>query len=267
MLTYENQAKVLPISFSHVSVERGEEPNGMSWMVGILPFIGQQPLYDTIKFDGSCRSRLGMFRPENITARESYIPTFLCPSDDTARELQDYVWEATEPWGFSGILWAPTSYEGSMGPHKPVGSVFDGLPDCTNYAVNGIESCSGLFWGHTWMAPVTIASITDGTSQTIAVGEVVPEHSDFNCWALGNGAFRRTHSPINFLNRIFTPGNPHGVAFTRWRDHSFGSRHEGGAFFCFADGHVAFLSETIDIAVYRALSTRDEGESVPKDSK
>ncbi len=265
VLTYENQFAVLPISFSHVSVERGEEPNGLSWMVGILPFVDQQPLYNTINFDGSCPAGLGMFRPENKTARETFISTFLCPSDYNARELQDYVWEATATWGYSGIVWASTSYEGVMGPHKPSGSIFNGLPDCSNYAVHGVESCTGLFWGHTWMQPVTIASITDGLSQTLALGEVVPEHNDFNAWALGNGAFRRTHSPINYLERIFDPNNPRDVAFDRWRDHAFGSRHEDGAFFSFADGHVVFLSETIDMVIYHGISTRDMGEVVPND--
>ena len=35
----------------------------------------------------------------------------------------------------------------------------------------------------------------------------------------------------------------------------FASVHEGGAFFCFCDGQVRFLSENIDFRVYRALST------------
>ncbi|MBN2294818.1 MAG: DUF1559 domain-containing protein [Pirellulales bacterium] len=262
VLTYENQHKVFPISFSHVSVEKGEAPNGMSWMVGILPFIEQLTLYDSMNFDGACPSGGGMFRPENKVARESVISTFLCPSDGKASELQDYVWQATAPWGFSGLVWAPTCYEGSMGPHKPNGSIFSGLPECSNFAYNGVESCSGLFWGHTWMAPVTIASITDGTSQTIALGEVIPEHNDFNCWALGNGCFRRTHSPINFIDQVFDQRDPRAVAFNRWYDHCFGSRHEGGAFFSFADSHVVFLSEEIDMKVYQAISTRNRGEVV-----
>jgi prepilin-type processing-associated H-X9-DG protein len=36
---------------------------------------------------------------------------------------------------------------------------------------------------------------------------------------------------------------------------SFRSRHPGGATFCFADGSVHFVSQTIEHAHYRALST------------
>ena len=96
VLDHENQYQVLPVSFSHVNVERGEEPNEMSWMVGILPYVGQQSIYDTINFDGSCRSGQGMFGPENKTARETFIPTYQCPTDNND-ELQDYMWEVTPP--------------------------------------------------------------------------------------------------------------------------------------------------------------------------
>ncbi|MBN2217107.1 MAG: DUF1559 domain-containing protein [Pirellulales bacterium] len=267
VLTYENHHQYLPVSFSHWndSAYPDQDPNGMSWMTGILPFVGQQSIYDTLILAGPCPDWLGMFHPQNKLARETFVPTFLCPSDHTARELQDYVWEASEPWGFSGLIWSPTCYEGIMGPHLPSGghsSFTEGLPDCASYSVDA--SCSGLFWSRSCMTPVNIASITDGASQTLAVGEVVPEHNDFNTWALGNGACRRTHAPINFLNRIFDPNDPHKVAFDAWPDHAFGSRHEGGAYFCFADGHTMFVSEAIDMFIFQGISTRDGGEVVPK---
>jgi prepilin-type processing-associated H-X9-DG protein len=37
---------------------------------------------------------------------------------------------------------------------------------------------------------------------------------------------------------------------------AFGSHHSGGAHFSFGDGHVSFLSDTIDFRIYKALSTR-----------
>ena len=42
----------------------------------------------------------------------------------------------------------------------------------------------------------------------------------------------------------------------------FSSYHEGGVFFTFADGSAKFLSENIDMSVYRALSTIDNNEIV-----
>ncbi|MEX1224587.1 MAG: H-X9-DG-CTERM domain-containing protein [Pirellulales bacterium] len=45
-------------------------------------------------------------------------------------------------------------------------------------------------------------------------------------------------------------------------EYPFGSQHPGGAQFAFADGHVQFLSDSIDLDAYQALSTRNGGEVV-----
>jgi prepilin-type processing-associated H-X9-DG protein len=44
--------------------------------------------------------------------------------------------------------------------------------------------------------------------------------------------------------------------------YSAGSLHPGGANALFGDGHVAFQRETIALPAWRALSTRDGGESI-----
>jgi prepilin-type processing-associated H-X9-DG protein len=45
----------------------------------------------------------------------------------------------------------------------------------------------------------------------------------------------------------------------------FRSNHPGGANFLFGDGSVRFLKETINMATYRALSTRKLGEVISAD--
>jgi prepilin-type processing-associated H-X9-DG protein len=44
--------------------------------------------------------------------------------------------------------------------------------------------------------------------------------------------------------------------------HLYYSFHDGGAAFCFADGSVRFISESIPLATLAALTTRAGGEVV-----
>lgn len=61
-----------------------------------------------------------------------------------------------------------------------------------------------------------------------------------------------------FDNRASWEGGPHWVT-------NFRSLHPGGANFLLADGRVQFVSESIDMAVYRAYSTMRGGEVATPD--
>jgi prepilin-type N-terminal cleavage/methylation domain-containing protein/prepilin-type processing-associated H-X9-DG protein len=129
--------------------------------------------------------------------------------------------------------------------------------------------------------PKKIKAFTDGTSNTFAAGETAYNNDGswygtqvaacsganpaFNAWStnlrLGSN-FRTTRNPVNTLPGIgFTAGgNPCGM------NAAFGSRHPGGANFLFADGSVHFIKNSINIPVYWALSTRNEGEVISSDA-
>ena len=77
--------------------------------------------------------------------------------------------------------------------------------------------------------------------------------NDFTDQSYGR-MLRSTKFPINSVQ--------FPIADDEDNDMPFGSQHPGGAQFVFADGHVTFLSETIDMDAYQALSTREGGETV-----
>ena len=257
VLNYESSFGCFPISIAHYDDESGAVGNGLSWMVGILPYLEQQQLFTSLNLDGQAHpAGRGIYNPENHEHIGHRIPAYNCPSDSPQKTVKTNVYQAVP----KKLPLAVLNYAGVMGPHDIGGtgigdSLFGGESDCHNYA-KGYKECLGSFWRHSHLAPVTIASFRDGTSQTITIGEVLPDDDDFKFWAVSSGTFASTHAPLNYV-----PPGP--VDPWDWVNQlGFRSRHPGGAQFAFGDGHVGFLSETIDTEIYRGLSTRARGELI-----
>ena len=47
-----------------------------------------------------------------------------------------------------------------------------------------------------------------------------------------------------------------------YNDIPFGSQHSGGMNVCLGDGSVRFLNQNLSMTTYRALSSRDEGDTI-----
>jgi prepilin-type N-terminal cleavage/methylation domain-containing protein/prepilin-type processing-associated H-X9-DG protein len=69
------------------------------WMVFILPFMDQEPVFNKYLFEFDWRA------PENREARESFIVTFTCPSTPNRKAFDQF-----SPAGFGTIRSAPSDY-------------------------------------------------------------------------------------------------------------------------------------------------------------
>jgi len=254
LANYESGFKQFPIQTAPYE-EEGVDGSGQSWMWAILPFVEQPALFDSIDPSGRISAGEGIVRPENHPALRTPVDVYLCPSDPEARERTfEDVWD---PSGNAlDIPFATMNYAGVMGPHDlDNSSIHGGLPDCHNFS-SGFKECTGTFWRHSHLAPVKLRSFSDGLSNTIIVGEVVPEFDSFKYWAMSNGTQAGTHAPINFMPEPNVP-------WFGWRDQwGFRSRHPGGAHFLWGDGHISYVNETINEIVYRGISTRAGAELV-----
>ena len=238
--------------------------DGTSFLVTILPFIEQQNAFDMLHIRaltlwGDGTGILGerwdptsssVENQEALSVIRQQMPAYTCPSDDTPETT---MWIAGGA-DISEVPAATGSYAGCAGSH--VTGIAVGLDQTkVKYKNNGM-----LFFANR----VSISGVSDGTSNTILIGEVVEGDHDIqnNIWSLnkhGRSTHRMTVTPINFPVGV----NP-GIAgaWFAGRNGAFGSRHPSGANFGYVDGHVVFTNEDIESTVYLGLATRNGREVV-----
>jgi len=141
----------------------------------------------------------------------------------------------------------------------------------------GAGSLRGIF-DYGFAKVVGIPGITDGTSNTICVGECLPEMRANLAFYINNGACGGTTVPINFNSNAIAPGAPGCNKVDSWECCNapgcrfsaaavgFKSRHPGGANFLFCDGSVKFLKASINMGTYCALGSRAGGEVISADA-
>ena len=187
-----------------------------------------------------------------VEAIATPLAVYRCPSDIAEERMLEGVRIGSD--NFTPVTPRPavSSYAFCMGTRGPS----HGIGDSVKQRNNGL----GMY-GRTF----EIKSVTDGTSSTMLIGEVSRgdggDYRQWNTWSFAArhlSSMRSTENPLNipveivFHSNIGTNG-------------AFRSEHPGGGLFGFADGHVKFLRESINLPIYRALSTRNGEEVVDDD--
>ena len=245
--SYHDVYQAFPINttFNHDVYETGQT---RSWMQGVLPCIEQAQLSQRIKVGGTII--------DNRLVAEIVIPGFLCPSDTNDGTMDNRAgapanWKLglTNYKSCAGCNWAWGGFSVAW-PRGRFANDTDGLSDG-----NGL-----ICEGRSGPRLTRIADVTDGTSFTLAIGEAVPRWSKWTWWYYHNGVTATCAIPLNYRQPNLTPEKNWG----NWRtNYGFASRHPGGGNFCFADGSVRFIGDTVDLNVYRAAATINGGEARP----
>jgi prepilin-type processing-associated H-X9-DG protein len=131
---------------------------------------------------------------------------------------------------------------------------------------NGLDQGNGIICrnsGNDRLCYEKLANITDGTSTTFAVGECVPAWSTHSWWFWFNAATATCGIPLNYRIENGDQWMSTAAQAGDWtRNYSFFSRHPGGAQFAMCDASTRFISNSVDLIVYRATATISGGEAV-----
>jgi prepilin-type N-terminal cleavage/methylation domain-containing protein len=255
--------------------------NRGSFLVGLLPFIEQQSLYEAVDLKGNTMQSMV---DTNTYVFEKWISTFCCPSSgmmgNYLAETQTTATKITEPTGTDPPYnRALTSYSNCIGNVAFNG----GCSTVLNYAslvghisVNNHGSdyvrpsayLPGVINHLAWSA--SFSDIDDGTSNTILLGEIYVDkdnqhHHSRGGWMHPNALWHTTTCGINIGTKKYPGvcGCPTLDGAGGWAcDLGYESKHVGGAMFTTADASVHFISQTIDYTTFQYLGTRNDKQSV-----
>jgi prepilin-type processing-associated H-X9-DG protein len=234
---YESAHEILPPGV--VDASKGpilDQPKGygFGWLTQLLPYYEARNVYNHFNL------KVGLYEPPNGTTRTHLIQSLLCPSDSNPSRDPNQI--------------ALTSY---AGVHHDVEAPIA----ADNHGVLFLNSA------------IRYEDITDGTSQTLFVGEKLRDATDLG-WASGTRAsLRNAGGGMNgMMNRRMGVGpaageegeipdgtNPKAIVG------AFGSRHPGGGNFSLGDGSVRFVKTSVNPAVFRRLAHRSDGDVIDAD--
>jgi prepilin-type processing-associated H-X9-DG protein len=193
-----------------------------SWCTRILPFIDQSVLYNQYNWSLPWNDTTNPM-PNNNSITQTNLVIFRCPSEPSER---------------AGAI----DYGGNFG------TAYTGL--FAGFDIGDGWETGALLVLNAKVAlpvknPAKFGGFTDGLSQTFLVYECSGREAEAGHWGSGTNSMGIEY-PIN--------GNPGGSTII--------SHHPGGGHALFADGHVAFLSNSTDMLTLAKLATRNQGEVV-----
>jgi len=260
-----------------------------SWFVRILPHIEESAAYDQSTFDGNDWASRSDGTNRNWAAYNGFqVDALNCPSCPLPQVREDAASGGTTALGAPATLEIQVPcYAGVAGDYNEQNSQWNGHHGMSDY--NGVI----IAVDNRNRSTIKFKDITDGTSNTLAIGEqgdftkvldtTTGDITKFDqrsgnwwggAWSGGGGGtstasegyWMNVSSTRVGVNYVSTASRyvPHGIGpywYGRPGHHQiFTSAHPGGAQFGLADGSVRFISETIRFDILSHLSNRQDGE-------
>ena len=274
MLNYEQSHQRLPIGvLATPQVPSSGLFPGFNALVQILPFLEMQSVEDQFDLGAS------IFDASNNNVVSRHVPSYTCPSDTSGnRRTSGGQQQASRTWARSNVAinFGSQTYLAEDGGINLV----TGVPNAnTDYSTNGAFQCN---------EGKSLRDFQDGTSTSALASEVIAgrDDEDDGTWdargvwafiAIGSANYTHRNTPNSgAADAVLTSGGtrhcpPDAPNYmpcttssgTLWdRFHAAArSLHPGGVHVVFADGHVGFINDEIDLLTWHWLGSIADGQS------
>ncbi|WZO95932.1 DUF1559 domain-containing protein [Isosphaeraceae bacterium EP7] len=287
-MNYESANQTFPMGdHQGRTIDGALQNQNFGHFVALTQYIEQGAIFNAL----NCS--IMIYTYQNSTVNGIGLSALWCPSDVGVIGLR-YPGQPDDGWDGSPIPMTYSSYAGNMGP-----LIYDAF-----HGGNGgpyMAQMQGTFsevGGPALVGPVSLQSITDGTSNTMLYGEHA--HGKIaagstgtlygiNWWTsgdYGDTTYSSFFPPNYFSSDVQAALLPKLVVRQSNFAVTTASFHPGGANFAFCDGSVKFIKDTVNswnpraiefvnptynlngqrYGVFQALSTRNGGEIISSDS-
>ncbi len=249
--TYLDEHNRFPYNTFQGVFGEGPDCHAWSWLARVVPYVDSGASIEPDFMRDTLR--------ESSTAQQA-VSSFICPADPSLAGPR------LDAGNLRGVPVGQTSYKGVSGANWGDDLQGDGGPNfrthwrnaSANGSFDGHSSGDGIFYRLDYQRLMRLEFISNGISNTFMIGEDICRATAWCSWPYANNANGTCAIPPNVEwsnGRHYSPMN--------WENNeSFRSAHGGGLHFAYADGSVHFISDSIDLLVYRAMATIVGGETV-----
>ncbi|WP_165247194.1 DUF1559 domain-containing protein [Paludisphaera soli] len=245
-----------------------------TWQAFILPYMEQGALSNSYNFSNPRYVNLA-----NTTVTSSFISAFLCPSNGLQHKPVSTALGADATGKISAHNYVANFGATDLNQQDvALDSRFAGAPFTFIAPYTNADHPASSNKGKT----VTIATITDGTTNTMLASEVliIPQSQELRgmTWWADATSYTALLAPNSPLPDMMYGGGActptiakptpcaHSTGTPRLNYLAARSRHSGGVNAAMCDGSVRFVKDSISLPVYRALSTTQGGEIISSDA-
>jgi len=266
--------KLIPTALTPTPVTGVGATSGLSSQALLLPYMEDEAVADLVDLGSH-------WRDQDLSVKETPLPFFKCPSQNP-QEMTDLL--ASGRYEESPLRCHYFAVFGAKPESCGRGGLVSTLPDPQNTytMIHCVPTGTGLPNDGGGMATngvlyvdsdLPFRRITDGLSHTMLYGECSWDAGINMTWLAANDNLgtvedgdwvfngKNIANPINSL--AFPASWPEQSTTTvNYMDVSLGSMHPGGCHVLMCDGSASFVSETIELAVLKAMGSRASGETI-----